>query len=604
MLDVNQASSTLMACFLSKPSKMAKLQSDTSNEMLSFNSLRLTQRYMLVFVGYFLSMAVVIGMSWHGLMSARDSLGALHDKSLQRILLAESINESVVQSRMQMLLAFQHAPDSPLASLHEHPVSEHLDLVKHNLSQGMEWQKELNSMIDAGMEKDMFAEAMRVQNDWNSKLNVLVGQMAAGDFSSDLMSRFLATGREEGDMLVALVGAFKGLQVTQADEAFQAADERYHVSILVFALCVLFGGLPATLLSVSLLKRMQAGFKQAHRTAQAIAAGDISQRVSSSGKDEITELLVQMEDMRSHLHDIISKVRSGAEAIAGASTQVAAGTGDLSMRTEQQAASLEETAAATEELSSTVQQNADSAIRASELARGATDVAERGGHMVSEVVATMEDINTSAKKIEAIIGVIDSIAFQTNILALNAAVEAARAGEQGRGFAVVASEVRSLAGRSAEAAKEIKVLINDSVNRVRTGSDQVHRTGNTMQDIVQSIARVSDIVSEIAEASREQSKGLAQINDAVANLDDVTQQNAALVEETSAASTSLQEQANQMAQMSAKFVLEPGTTSAGYTSNYRSPACIGSGGGKTAVSSAHAASVPALAQAASQESLA
>ena len=572
--------------------------------MLSFNSLRLTQRYMLVFVGYFLSMAVVIGMSWHGLMSARDSLGALHDKSLQRILLAESINESVVQSRMQMLLAFQHAPDSPLASLHEHPVSEHLDLVKHNLSQGMEWQKELNSMIDAGMEKDMFAEAMRVQNDWNSKLNVLVGQMAAGDFSSDLMSRFLATGREEGDMLVALVGAFKGLQVTQADEAFQAADERYHVSILVFALCVLFGGLPATLLSVSLLKRMQAGFKQAHRTAQAIAAGDISQRVSSSGKDEITELLVQMEDMRSHLHDIISKVRSGAEAIAGASTQVAAGTGDLSMRTEQQAASLEETAAATEELSSTVQQNADSAIRASELARGATDVAERGGHMVSEVVATMEDINTSAKKIEAIIGVIDSIAFQTNILALNAAVEADRAGEQGRGFAVVASEVRSLAGRSAEAAKEIKVLINDSVNRVRTGSDQVHRTGNTMQDIVQSIARVSDIVSEIAEASREQSKGLAQINDAVANLDDVTQQNAALVEETSAASTSLQEQANQMAQMSAKFVLEPGTTSAGYTSNYRSPASIGSGGGKTAVSSAHAASVPALAQAASQESLA
>ncbi len=185
-------------------------------------------------------------------------------------------------------------------------------------------------------------------------------------------------------MLVALVGAFKGLQVTQADEAYQAADERYHISIWVFALCVLLGGLPATLLSVSLLKRMQAGFQQAHRTAQAIAAGDISQRVSSSGKDEITELLVQMEDMRSHLHNIISKVRSGAEAIAGASTQVAAGTGDLSMRTEQQAASLEETAAATGRASSTVQQNADSAIRASELARGATDVAQRGGHMVSE----------------------------------------------------------------------------------------------------------------------------------------------------------------------------------------------------------------------------
>jgi methyl-accepting chemotaxis protein len=591
-----------MPRFSRKPSKMAKLQSDTLNEMLSFNSLRLTQRYMLVFVGYFLSMAVVIGMGWHGLMSARDSLGALHDKSLQRILLAESINESVLQSRMQMLLAFQHASDSPLAGLHEHPVDIHLDLVKHNLKQGAEWQKELNSMVDTGIEKDMFTEAVRVQNDWNSKLGELVAQMEAGNFSSDLMSRFLATGREEGDMLVALVGAFKGLQVTQADEAYQAADERYHISIWVFALCVLLGGLPATLLSVSLLKRMQAGFQQAHRTAQAIAAGDISQRVSSSGKDEITELLVQMEDMRSHLHNIISQVRSGAEAIAGASTQVAAGTGDLSMRTEQQAASLEETAAATEELSSTVQQNADSAIRASELARGATDVAQRGGHMVSEVVATMEDINTSAKKIEAIIGVIDSIAFQTNILALNAAVEAARAGEQGRGFAVVASEVRSLAGRSAEAAKEIKVLINDSVNRVRTGSEQVHRTGNTMQDIVQSIARVSDIVSEIAEASREQSKGLAQINDAVANLDDVTQQNAALVEETSAASTSLQEQANQMAQMSAKFVLEPSAASGSYANPSRRPASIGSGG-QTAAASVKNAQGPALSHNTNEESL-
>ena len=526
--------------------------------MLSFNSLRLTQRYMLVFVGYFLSMAVVIGMSWYGLMSARDSLGALHEKSLQRILLADSINESVLQSRGQMLLSFQHAADSPLAALHDHPTVEHLNLVKESLSQGLQWQKQLDQMIEHGMEKDMFAEVMRVQNDWNAKLGELVHRMEGGDFSNDLMARFLTIGREEGDMLVALVGAFKGLQITQADEAYQAAKTRYQVSMGVFVLCVLLGGLPATLLSLSLLQRMKAGFKQAHDTAQAIAAGDISQRVQSTGRDEIAELLVQMEDMRSHLHDIISKVRSGAEAIAGASTQVAAGTGDLSMRTEQQASSLEQTAAATEQLASTVQHNADSAIRASELARGATEVAARGGQMVSEVVSTMEDINTSAQKIEAIIGVIDSIAFQTNILALNAAVEAARAGEQGRGFAVVASEVRSLAGRSAQAAKEIKVLITDSVTRVRTGSEQVHRTGGTMEDIVKSIARVSDIVQEIAEASREQSKGLAQINDAVANLDDVTQQNAALVEQTSAASTSLQEQASQMAQMSSRFVLERG----------------------------------------------
>jgi methyl-accepting chemotaxis protein len=538
--------------------------------MPSFNSLRLTQRYMLVFGGYFLSMAVVIGMSWWGLMSARDSLRALHDQSLQRILLADSINESVMQTRMQLLLAFQHAPDSPLVNLHDHDVAQHMDVVKHSMQQGLEWQKELNQMIAPGMDKEMFNEAVRVQGDWNKKLTELVRSMDAGDFSSTLMARFLTLGREEGDMLVALVGAFKGLQVTQADEAYQAANERYHASIGVFALCVLLGGLPATLVSIALLRRMKQGFKSAHDTAQAIATGDISRRVTSSGKDEIAELLVQMEDMRQHLHAIIGQVRSGADAIAGASTQVAAGTGDLSMRTEQQAASLEQTAAATEELSSTVQNNADSAMRASALARGATDVAAKGGQMVSEVVATMQDINTSAQRIEAIIGVIDSIAFQTNILALNAAVEAARAGEQGRGFAVVASEVRSLAGRSAEAAKEIKVLINDSVHRVRVGSEQVHRTGSTMQEIVQSIARVSDIVSEIAEASREQSKGLAQINDAVANLDDVTQQNAALVEQTSAASSALQDQARQMAEMSSKFVLEAGSASTTYVSSYRS----------------------------------
>jgi methyl-accepting chemotaxis protein len=287
---------------------------------------------------------------------------------------------------------------------------------------------------------------------------------------------------------------------------------------------------PATLLSISLLRRMRQGFQQAQASAQSIAKGDLSQQVRASGKDEISDLLGHMEDMRAHLHQIIAQVRSGADAIAGASTQVAAGTQDLSSRTEQQAASLEQTAAATEQLSSTVQHNADSAVRASELASTATDVAQRGGAMVGQVVQTMEDINTSSRKIEDIIAVIDGIAFQTNILALNAAVEAARAGEQGRGFAVVAGEVRSLAGRSAEAAKEVKTLITASVDRVRVGSEQVHRTGATMQDIVSGIQRVADIVGEIAEASREQSRGLEQINLAVANLDDVTQQNAALVE--------------------------------------------------------------------------
>ena len=521
--------------------------------MPSFNSLRLTQRYMLVFFGYFASMAVVIGMSWYGLMSSRDSLRSLHDESLQRILLADSINESVSQMRMQTLLSFQHAPDNPLSALHDHPTSSHLELIRHNLDKGVEWQQQLAKIVTEPMEKDMFAEAIRAQNAWNAKLGEIVRGMESGDFSSEQMSRFLTLGREEGDMLVALVGAFKGLQITQADVAYQAASERYHFSILVFVLCVLLGGLPATLLSVSLLRRMSHGFKSAHHTAQAIAAGDISQRVAVSGKDEITELLVQMEDMRTHLHDIIYKVRSGADAIAGASTQVAAGTGDLSMRTEQQASSLQQTASATEELSSTVQQNADSALRASELASGATEVAQRGGEMVSQVVATMEDINTSAKKIEAIIGVIDSIAFQTNILALNAAVEAARAGEQGRGFAVVASEVRALSQRTTAAAKDISTLIASSAERVTAGVQQAGATGSTMDSIADRIHRVTALVQDIAQASHAQSTGVTQMGGALSDIDNSTQHNAALVEEMAAAASSLHSQSQGLLRSASAF---------------------------------------------------
>ena len=546
----------------------------------SLTSLRLTQRFVLVFIGYFVSMAAVIGVSAYGLMSARDSLRALHDESLQRILLADAINENALQSRTQVLLAFQHAPDNTLSSLHEHPTAVHFEAVLSNIQRAKEITTELLALVSEPAEKEMLTEALRVEAQWTSKLHDIVRAMQSGDFSSELMGRFLALGREEGDTLVALMGAFKGLQVANADVAYQEADKHYQFGLWVFVLAVLLGGVPATALSVSLLRRMQAGFKKANATAKAISDGDISVPVTTSGNDEISELLRQMEDMRLHLHDIIARVRSGADAIAGASTEVAVGTGDLSMRTEQQAASLEQTASATEQLSGTVQQNADSAARASELATNATAVAQRGGQMVAQVVSTMQEINTSARRIEDIIGVIDGIAFQTNILALNAAVEAARAGEQGRGFAVVAGEVRSLAQRSAEAAKEIKVLITASVDKVSVGTEQVDRAGATMQDIVTGIARVADIVSEIAEASREQSKGLAQINDAVSNLDDVTQQNAALVEETSAASSALQEQARQMAEMSAQFRLEQGAAS--QAALYAAPALAPAGAARGA----------------------
>jgi len=367
---------------------------------------------------------------------------------------------------------------------------------------------------------------------------------------------FLAAGREEGEAAVKALIVYRDFQVKQAHEASTAAENRYHNALLVFVLAILLGVIPASMLAFMLLARLRLGFRLAHETATAIAEGDLSNAVPHTGSDEIGALLSQMNTMRSNLHRVIGQVRNGSDSIASAASEVATGTLDLSNRTEQQASSLEQTAAASEQLTSTVQNNAENASQANQLAASASDVASRGGAVVSQVVDTMQAINTSSRKIVDIIGVIDGIAFQTNILALNAAVEAARAGEQGR-FAVVASEVRSLAGRSAEAAREIKTLISDSVEKVGVGTQQVAEAGDTMQEIVTGIKRVAEIVGEIALASREQSAGIAQINQAVTQLDSVTQQNAALVEETSAASSALQEQARELASLAASFKLEP-----------------------------------------------
>ena len=289
-----------------------------------------------------------------------------------------------------------------------------------------------------------------------------------------------------------------------------------------------------------------------------IAAGDLTARVEVHSTNEMGHLFSALRRMQENLARTVSQVRRGVDEINVGSREISAGNTDLSSRTEQQAASLEETAASMEELASTVKQNADNARQANQLAASASDVAERGGAAVSEVVSTMEGISASSRKISEIVSVIDGIAFQTNILALNAAVEAARAGEQGKGFAVVAGEVRSLAQRSAQAAKEIKVLIEDSVSKVGTGSQQVERAGATMQEIVASVKRVTDIMGEISAASEEQSGGIDQVNRAVSQMDEVTQQNAALVEEAAAAAGSLQEQAQRLAEAVAVFKINAG----------------------------------------------
>ena len=336
---------------------------------------------------------------------------------------------------------------------------------------------------------------------------------------------------------------------TDAGTAFESA-RRLMISLGIIA--ILAGLAAGWFITRGLTRQLGGEPSTALDVASRIAAGDLEVQIELR-PDDTKSLLHAMKTMREQLSEIVRNVRNGTDAIATASGQIAAGNLDLSSRTEQQASSLEETASSMEELTSTVRQNAESAGQANQLAINASEVAQRGGNVVAEVVQTMEQINASARKIVDIIGVIDGIAFQTNILALNAAVEAARAGEQGRGFAVVATEVRSLAQRSAAAAKEIKSLIGDSVDKVESGSKLVAQAGSTMDDVVTSVRRVTDIIAEISAASREQSAGIEQVNQAITQMDQVTQQNAALVEQAAAAADSLREQAGSLSETVSVF---------------------------------------------------
>jgi methyl-accepting chemotaxis protein len=342
------------------------------------------------------------------------------------------------------------------------------------------------------------------------------------------------------------------------DVALRDADNAYRsartLMIAFGVLALATGGLAAWLITRGLLRQLGGEPAEAVRIAGRIAAGDLAVEIETHPRDD-SSLMYAMRSMRDSLARIVSQVRTGTDTIATASAQIAAGNFDLSARTEQQASSLEETASSMEEMTSAVKQNADNARQANSLAMSASHVAEKGGDVVSQVVHTMGAINQSAQKIVEIIGVIDGIAFQTNILALNAAVEAARAGEQGRGFAVVATEVRNLAQRSAAAAKEIKALISDSVEKVDSGNKLVEEAGATMHEVVDSIKRVTDIMSEIVAASVEQASGIDQVNQAVTQMDTVTQQNASLVEEAAAAAQSMTEQADHLAQVVSVFLL-------------------------------------------------
>ena len=352
------------------------------------------------------------------------------------------------------------------------------------------------------------------------------------------------------DDIVAFIGS-QSQRLMAAMQAEQGAVARRAVTLL--AVIVLVTAALGAAIMVWLVRSITTPLNEAVGIARTVASGDLSTHIEVRGRDEIGMLLGSLKDMHDSLGDIVGKVRAGTDAIALASREIADGNQDLSARTEEQASSLEETASAMEQLTSTVKANGDNADQASRLAGDASAVAVRGGASVARMIATMGSINASSNKIVDIIGVIDGIAFQTNILALNAAVEAARAGEQGRGFAVVASEVRNLAQRSAAAAREIKTLIGASVEQVDAGSVLVGQAGATMDDVVASVQRVAAIIGEIAVASGEQNAGIGQINDAISQMDTVTQQNAALVEQAAAAAEAMQQQAATLARAVSVF---------------------------------------------------
>ena len=368
-----------------------------------------------------------------------------------------------------------------------------------------------------------------------------------------------------GDMRTAQSAYFEelGRAIAFQEQQLTVAQTHADEAVVVSKVTSWVGGgiavVLAFLLAMWIIRSVTRPLRRAVEVSTAVAAGDLSMQIDAEGKNETAVLLQALKNMQTSLAKVVSNVRQGSESVATASAQIAQGNQDLSSRTEEQASALEQTAASMEELSSTVKQNADNARQANQLALSASTVAVQGGQVVGQVVQTMKGINDSSKRIADIISVIDGIAFQTNILALNAAVEAARAGEQGRGFAVVASEVRSLAQRSAEAAKEIKGLIDTSVERVEQGTVLVDKAGTTMTEVVNSIKRVTDIMGEISAASSEQSSGVAQVGEAVSQMDKATQQNAALVEESAAAADSLKDQAQQLVQVVAVFKLGHGS---------------------------------------------
>ncbi len=428
--------------------------------------------------------------------------------------------------------------------------------LQDRMSQLLKAEAAYETLVTAGEERRLF-DVYRAARKKYQEAQAQLLAVPEGDRAAETKA-FGGESEKAFDALTNDLSTLAEFNTASADKASAAVRETYADAKWNMGVITLATTLIAAWLAWWITGIITRPIAEAVKVAETVSAGDLTSVIRATSNDETGQLLRALASMNDSLVHVVGAVRASSDSISTGANEIATGNTDLSQRTEQQAANLEETAASMEELTSTVRSNSETAMQANQLAISASAVAQRGGEVVSEVVTTMEEIAQSSHKIVDIIGVIDGIAFQTNILALNAAVEAARAGEQGRGFAVVASEVRSLAQRSADAAKEIKALIHSSVEKVEAGSALVGSAGTTMNDITIQVRRVADLIGEISAASGEQTQGIAQVSDAVAQLDQVTQQNAALVEEAAAAADSLNQQASQLVAAVSVFRLAPG----------------------------------------------
>ncbi|MFJ0456264.1 methyl-accepting chemotaxis protein [Bordetella bronchiseptica] len=512
-------------------------------------------------LGVFALMIAGVGaMAAYFLQQNYQSVGEINALT-DRVAQVEIINSDMLRARVSLMVSARQLQESGwgsganAAQAAAASLKDATDLLAGVRTRFADFQK---NMLEDDTGRQLSMNLVRRYRSYiDDGVDTMVEALRSEDYSTFYMVNN-EYGTPRSAAFIAAIGDFSKYINEQQQATMEAARTNFDRALMAVTVAVVLA-LVLMLVARTVFGRLVVRpLKEAGQHFDKIAAGDLTARVEVRNSNEIGQLFAALKRMQESLTRTVATVRRGVDEINVGSREISAGNTDLSSRTEEQAASLEETAASMEELASTVKQNADNARQANQLAASASDVAERGGSAVSEVVSTMDGISASSRKISEIVSVIDGIAFQTNILALNAAVEAARAGEQGKGFAVVAGEVRSLAQRSAQAAKEIKVLIEDSVDKVGTGSQQVERAGATMQEIVASVKRVTDIMGEISAASDEQSSGIEQVNRAVSQMDEVTQQNAALVEEAAAAAGSLQEQAQRLAEAVAVFKINTG----------------------------------------------